>query len=99
MCDDTGLSKSSVFAIRQGGPLAINLRRTVRREALAAFVPRRHAFSLIATGARHAVVSRGPLVLEGDWVWRWKDRVDRAFMRRFRPPGPLSVSEAPAGKG
>lgn len=90
--------KSSAFAIRQGGPLAINLRRTVRHEPLAAFVPRRHAFSLIATGARHAVVSRGPLVLEGDWVWRWKDRRDRAFMSRFRPPGAPPASVPAAGK-
>ncbi len=78
--------KSSVFAVRQGPPLAANLRHTLRRESLATYVPQRHALSLIATGGRHAIASRGPLVFEGDWVWRWKDRIDRRFMARYVPP-------------
>ena len=83
--------KSFVFAVRQGPPLAANLRHALRREPLATCVPPRHPLSLIATGERHAVASRGPFTFEGDWVWRWKDRRDRAFMAKFALP-PASMS-------
>jgi selenide,water dikinase len=37
----------------------------------------------VSTGERHAVGTRNGLVVEGDWVWRWKDWIDRRFMRKF----------------
>jgi selenide,water dikinase len=85
--------KSGVYAVRQGPPLTANLRRALRNEPLAAYVPQRRALALISTGGRHAIASRGPFVFEGDWVWRWKDKIDRTFVEKYAPPSasPQSV--------
>jgi hypothetical protein len=47
-------------------------------------VPQRRALYILAAGQRSAVACWGSWTLAGDWVWRWKDRIDRRFMRSFR---------------
>ncbi|MSQ59864.1 MAG: hypothetical protein EXR36_09560 [Betaproteobacteria bacterium] len=76
--------KSGAYAVRQGPPLAENLRRALQGQPLLRYEPQRWALALIGTGPRHAVASWGPAAWSGDWVWRWKDAIDRRFMERYR---------------
>ena len=77
------LPKSGVYAVRAGPVLADNLRRALTGEPLRPFRPQRDALYLVSTGERHAIGTRNGLVVEGDWVWRWKDWLNRRFVRRF----------------
>lgn len=75
--------KAGVYAVRQGPALAHNLRAALLGEPLRAHRPQRRFLSLLSLGERRATADRGPLRATGAWVWRWKDRIDRSFMRRF----------------
>jgi selenide, water dikinase len=76
--------KAGVYAVRQGPPLARNLRLMLAGRLPRPAIPQRQALALIGTGDKEAVASRGVLMARGRWLWRLKDRIDRRWMRRYR---------------
>lgn len=75
--------KAGVFAVRQGPPLAENLRLAARGKATRPFRPQSRFLTLLALGGKRAIASRGAWAAQGAWAWTWKDRIDRTFMDRF----------------
>ncbi len=75
--------KSGVFAVRQGPPLAENLRRVAAGDAALAFTPQTDFLTLLSLGEKSAIAARGAYAAKGQWAWTWKDWIDRRFMKKF----------------
>jgi selenide,water dikinase len=85
--------KAGVFAVRQAPVLHHNLRAFLSGTQLQAYQPQRDYLKLISMGQQVAVADKLGLRLEGAWLWRWKDRIDRKFMAKF---GDYPAMPAPA---
>ena len=76
--------KAGVYAVREGPYLADNLRATLLREALRSYRPQPDFLTLLNLGDGTAIGVKKGFSFEGRWAMRWKDRIDRKFMRGFQ---------------
>lgn len=95
------LPKAGVYAVRQAKTLAHNLRASIQGQPLKPYRPQRRFLSLLSAGGKDAVASRGGGTpsLAGPMIWRWKDRIDQTFMRKFDtelPPMPTATANPDA---
>jgi selenide,water dikinase len=86
--------KSGVWAVRAGAPLASNLRRAARGRPLRRWRPQSEALAILGLGHGRAVAWRNGIAVSGSVVWRWKDWIDRRWMRMYQEPmAPMQGSE------
>ena len=88
--------KAGVWAVRAGAHLARNLRRAARGKPPSRWKPQHDALVILGLANGRAVAWRNGLTLSGTAVWRWKDWIDRRWMRMYTamrmpadPAGPM----------
>ncbi|MGF1456082.1 MAG: selenide, water dikinase SelD [Alphaproteobacteria bacterium] len=75
--------KAGVFAVREAPVLFDNLRAVLSGGRCRAYRPQKDYLKLISLGEKVAVADKAGLAVRGRFLWRLKDRIDRAFMDRF----------------
>jgi selenide,water dikinase len=75
---------AGVFAVRAAPHLAANLRSAMTGAALASYNTSRRYLSLISAGEKKVVGFWNGFTFQGAWAWRWKDRIDRQFIAKYR---------------
>ncbi len=94
--------KAGVYAVRQAPVLLHNLRSALAETGnMRRYRPQSDYLKLISLGSKSALGDRFGLTFSGPWVWRWKDRIDRKFMRMFRelPDMPAPALPVPRAAG
>jgi selenide,water dikinase len=76
--------RAGVYAVREGPILAANLRARLAGGRLRRYRPQRDFLALLNLGERRALGAKRGVAFAGRFVWRWKDRIDRRFVERFR---------------
>jgi selenide,water dikinase len=75
--------KAGVFAVRQGQPLAQNLRRALLNRPLKPFKPQKTLLALISSGDQYAIATKANWHFEAALLWKWKDWIDRRWMQQY----------------
>ncbi len=78
------LPKAGVYAVRMGPVLSHNLRAALCQGTAMAYQPQHRFLALLATADGRAIGAWDRWSAQGRWLWRWKDRIDRGFLNRFR---------------
>ncbi len=75
--------KAGIFAVRAAPILYHNLRTALAGGSFKSFKPQRSYLKLISLGGKSAMAEKYGFAPAGPLLWRWKDRIDRAFMDKI----------------
>ena len=89
------IPKNGVYAVRQGPTLAQNLRALCEHRRPRRFIPQTRTLALISTGNQNAIASYGRWSVQGQWVWKVKDFIDRRWMRRYQHLPGMDTQDEP----
>ncbi|SHH24836.1 selenophosphate synthase [Cognatiyoonia sediminum] len=88
-------SKAGVFAVREAPFLFDNLRAVLSGGALTNYDPQRDYLKLISMGGKSAMAEKFGRAFHGPLLWKWKDRIDRAFMTKLEDLPVMAKPEVP----
>ncbi len=90
---DKYVARSGVHAVHAGPIIAHNIRSSImecaskessrEKYALKEYNAKKRSLYLLSCGSRYGVVSWGGFSFSGAWVWKWKNRIDTNFIKRF----------------
>lgn len=78
------LAKAGVYAVREAPVLDANLRAALQGRPFQRYRPQRSFLALLNTADGRALLRWGPFVGHSRAAFRLKDRIDRAFVRRYQ---------------
>ena len=87
--------KAGVFAVRAAPILYHNLRAALTNGPRKPFKPQKRYLKLISLGKKSALAEKFDLAFSGPALWRWKDRIDRAFMDKLDDLPPMQPPALP----
>ena len=87
--------KAGVFAVRAAPVLHHNLRAALTGGARKIFKPQKNYLKLISFGGKSAMAEKFGFAVSGPLLWRWKDRIDRAFMDKLDHLPPMKAAQIP----
>ena len=88
---DNPVAKAGVYAVREGPVLWENIRRILQGDLLTSYEPQRGFLSLLSSGDGRAIGEYAGFSAHGQWLWRWKDYIDRRFMRMYQDYRPMET--------
>lgn len=88
--------KAGVFAVRQAPILFQNLRAGLSGGEMASYHPQSDYLKLVSLGGQRALAEKRGIAISGRLMWRWKDQIDRKFMRQFEELKPMQGDAMPA---
>lgn len=87
--------KAGVFAVREAPVLFHNLRAALSGGAVLEYHPQKDYLKLVSLGSKNALAEKQGIAISGRMMWRWKDRIDRTFMRQFEELKPMAGPTLP----